>query len=184
MKYNNLMIDLETFGKGAEAVVLSIAAIPFEKGVDAGNNPVFSKNIDLADSLNWGRKIEAETLIWWLHQDQEILKSLMEWPEKLETVFYGLKNFINEHCVKDVKVWSKGPSFDASILSNIYSMRGFGIPKPWEYYNERCVRTELHGWEEIVKNKVPPPAYKHEPKYDCLYQIACINYVYLQTHVL
>ena len=65
---NHLMIDLETLGTLADSVVLSVGAVKFDLDSDAVDERGFYGSVSIDSNLEAGRRIEEDTLLWWLKQ--------------------------------------------------------------------------------------------------------------------
>src|SRR5690606_1356387 len=97
-----------------------------------------------------GLQVEGSTIYWWLQQSKEAQEKLLIDPCPLKTALKELYAFIALNTASaDVKVWAKGPSFDLSKLADAY--RACKINIPWHHSNERCVRTEIDGYEALIK---------------------------------
>ncbi len=173
MKYTDLMLDLETLGKGPGCVIISLAAVPFFKSstIDLGFRQVLHKNIDIQSCLDAGLKIDPGTLHWWI-QKPELFKKLQQETFELRGALERLASFIQAQCTEDVRVWGKGPSFDNAILRDAYDR--FQMKLPWLYYRERCVRTYLDGYEKLLEKHLLFDGVAHDPTNDAIHQIKSI----------
>lgn len=177
-KYTNLMIDLETLGTGANALIISIAAVPFEfHQIDDSVSPSFQANISIQSGLDAGMKIDGETLTWWLEKKHEVLKSCLQNPKNLHMALAEFRLFWGSFCTEDTKVWGRGPSFDNGILADAFHL--IGKRQPWEFYNDRCVRTYLDGYDEQIKKHVPFSGDKHNPLDDAFHQVNCLQWLHM-----
>jgi hypothetical protein len=176
MQYTDLMLDIETLGTGPGCVILSIAAVPFFK---SGENPdqyrkCFYENIDIGSCLELGMKVDPATLHWWLDKSALFLhlqQSVCKLPHALDE----LASFIRAQCTEDVRVWGKGPSFDNAILRDAFDR--VKIKLPWRYSRERCVRTYLDGYEELLREHLPFQGTPHDPLNDAIHQVKSIHKV-------
>jgi hypothetical protein len=141
MKFDNVMIDLETMGTNDNAAIIAIGAVAFDFEGNIG--PEFYELVDLNSSVSKGGVMDASTVLWWMKQSDEARKEFEKVADLEPYVLEGFENFIEQF--DDVKVWGNGASFDNVILANAY--RRNDIPTPWKYYNDRCYRTmkNLHG---------------------------------------
>ncbi|PSL06563.1 3'-5' exonuclease [Cecembia rubra] len=183
MKYQkNIMVDIETFGTGERALIISIAMVPFHMEYKTLDVPNFRANVSIQSGLDAGLQIDESTLLWWIDQDREVLKCNLVDPRPLKVVLAELSLWYMRHFDQDTLVWGNGPSFDNAILSAAF--KSVGSVAPWKHYNERCVRTYLHGWRPILQERVKFLGSKHLPVADAQHQIRCIKYVYQQNNVL
>jgi hypothetical protein len=163
---NHVMIDLETLGTKSDSVFLSIAAVQFD--IRTGETgKVLYNNIELESALRAGRRVDADTIKWWLNQNNETMKKMFEKPILLQTALQQLTYFFEENSL--LYPWGNAASFDLGMLNDAYNK--LYIKQPWYGKNERCYRTVIQMLNEPVwKN----PAHSHDPVYDCKYQISCL----------
>ena len=142
----NVMIDIETLDTAATAVVLSIGAVAFtDDGVECGKFYVELTD-DLETQQNAGRTISADTVRWWISQNENA-KSLfkdkpIDDPDRVgvATALSSLNKFLNAHGpAEKIKMWANGSDFDNVIMHSLYE--SFGTRAPWKHYNHRCYRT-------------------------------------------
>lgn len=156
------MIDIETLGTGSDCIVLSIALVKFNE-TDILDSMVLYPNI--YDQEKRGRKIEIDTLSWWMKNEQLLKESLNEKWRTLNFCYHQIQFFLN---AKDdqTRIWSKSPSFDLLIINHLF--------KDWrspisEFRMEADVRTA----ELKLKQKSIPiekPSQAHNPLQDALAQ--------------
>jgi hypothetical protein len=165
------MLDIETLGQGPGCVVISIAAVPFYRTDCKVGDAYFHMNVDIESCLALGLKIDPSTLHWWI-QKAGLFQELQKDTYELKGTLLSLRSFIAHNCEKDVRVWGKGPSFDNAILRYAYDL--VNQPLPWKYSRERCVRTDLDGYEDRLKNCLRFNGIEHNPVDDARHQIACM----------
>jgi hypothetical protein len=131
------MLDLETLGRSAGCVVLSIGAVRFD--MEKGLQEEFYRVIDLDTSLAAGLKVEPETVAWWFQQEPEARKVLLEAMNGtacgLRTALQDLQEFLKP----DDLIWGNGATFDNAIV--VAAAEAVNLPRPWSYRNDRCFRT-------------------------------------------
>lgn len=170
-KYTDLMLDLETLGKGTGCAIISIAAVPFFKSEGVPGDKYFHMNVDLQSCLDKGLTIDPETLNWWMGMSALYL-GLQQNTYTLEGALVSLARFLQSECTEDVRVWGRGPSFDQAITRDVYNR--FDRPLPWRFSRERCVRTYLCGYENLLKKYLPFEGELHNPVHDANHQIRCM----------
>lgn len=128
------MVDLETLGTSADAVIVSIGAVTF----DPLRHQVIQKFYTPVNLHQPERRIDPSTVKWWMTQSdaaREVFKakgvSLAETLEQFAT-------WVGDD-MKDVYVWGNGASFDNAILADAY--KRCQIAAPWNFWNDRCYRT-------------------------------------------
>lgn len=177
---NHVMIDLETLGTTQDSVILQIGAVVFDLATGDNFNS-FNIHIDIQSCLDKGLKIDADTLKWWMTQDRYAIYEVFKCPEEtsLEVALNRFAYFLST--VKaPIIPWGNGSSFDLGILSTAF--KKCGITLPWNFWNERDVRTLLM-FDDSVKQKVPFKGTKHNAIDDCLHQIAMCHDVYKRIKV-
>jgi hypothetical protein len=159
------MLDLETMGNESFSSIISIGAVEFN--IETGKTgEEFYRVIDLQSCLNLGLVINASTLLWWLEQEDIARKELINSPKT--PLIHVLQEFSNFNRNKDYQVWGNSARFDCGILQNAYNKAG--IPIPWDFRKERCVRT-LVSFAPEIKNQTQFKGIKHNSIDDCKYQI-------------
>jgi hypothetical protein len=130
-------IDLETLGNTANAPVLSIGLVVFEEAGIVARHEWFP---DVQEQLNAGAKPDASTILWWLQQDPEArLSQVNAARDPVSHVLGEVGAVFARYDV--VEVWGNGPSFDCTILAELF--RRHGRNAPWDFWKERCMRTLL-----------------------------------------
>lgn len=130
------MIDIETLGTGQDAVILSIGVVGFDP-----HTGVVNEDDKLYLRVDWktqdGRKIDTNTLDWWLSQNREVMDETMSGSISLSYALAQLSLFLPRGTMKGV--WCNGANFDFGILSHAYKQ--IGEIAPWKYSQEFCMRS-------------------------------------------
>lgn len=165
--FDSIMLDIETLGDTANAVIISIGAVKFNIKTGAtGEN--FHQFIPLQNSLECGMEVSASTLMWWFNQTPKSQRTMVEGLNSAnESLIYVLENFA-EFCNKDLLIWAKSPRFDCGILGNAYKKIGYEVP--WDFRKERDVRTLSALIPDVEKNWVYNGT-AHDALSDCYNQI-------------
>ncbi|NCB95306.1 MAG: hypothetical protein EOM35_02380 [Negativicutes bacterium] len=143
---DNLMIDIETLSTAANAHILSIGICSFTLEKGAATNWGLKETYRLG-LIDQGRKIDTDTLAFWLKQPKKLFKkqcepeislpdALKELSNDLELVKKMSFDGVNE---QKQNIWCNGASFDFTILRDAFAQ--YGIPLPWKYYQENCMRS-------------------------------------------
>lgn len=132
----HIMVDLETLGTVADAVILSIGAVKFDIDSDALDNNGFYASVSIDSNLEAKRRIQEDTLIWWLAQDPSAQKVFHEAKESLRSALISLGDWIGDG---NYQVWSNGADFDLPMLAHAFTQAQIEIP--WEFWNSNCFRT-------------------------------------------
>ena len=131
---SNIMIDLETFDTGGNAAIVAIGAVHFSS---KGLGEEFYKIIDLNTCLKAGLSIKAETIMWWMGQEDAARKELLKESVSLFDALNGFSKFVGPK--SKAKIWGNGANFDNPILANAYD--AVNLETPWNFWNDRCYRT-------------------------------------------
>ncbi len=139
LETTDCMIDLETLGTGPDAVVISIGAVMFNPQ-SMEINSTFYMALEIQEQLNRGRKIDSDTLKWWMQQSDAAKRVFNEKAKTVKEVLETLAWWIKENSnVKKIKVWGNGSSFDISIMDHLYRM--YDAVVPWGFNNVNDLRT-------------------------------------------
>lgn len=142
----HVSLDLESLGKGPQAMILAIGAVKFDPytGVLA-ENP-FYRVIDIEDP--GGGVIDASTVVWWMRQSRDaqqaifgegvervpLTQALIEFSEWL-----GFNDSLPEdQDYPDVYLWERGDK-DCQWLISAYE--GTGFKPPFAHNQYGCQRT-------------------------------------------
>jgi hypothetical protein len=159
----HVMIDIETMGNMSNSAIVSVGAVRFDlKTGEIGEK--FYMNVDLQSCLDAGLVINADTLMWWLNQSEAARKKIIEKGHSLNRVLVSLSAFVT----KDDEVWGNSARFDLGILSDAFNKKG--LPIPWDFRKERCVRT-LVSFAPFIKDAEKNTGVAHDALADCIFQI-------------
>ncbi|MBS4064197.1 MAG: 3'-5' exoribonuclease [Chitinophagaceae bacterium] len=172
-QYHNVMIDIETMGTNKRAVIASIAAVEFDLASGQKGRHFYEK-VDIQSCLDLGLQVDGDTIKWWLNQPDQARAELVKDVRPLPQVLFKLTHWMAK-CSADTKVWGNGPSFDLVILGNAF--QAVNQTPPWDYKNERCVRTMLMLFP-MVRDYIHHRGIKHQPVADANYQIELVSECY------
>lgn len=166
------MLDLETLGNKADSIILSIGAVKFnlDGGIDKNG---FYASIDIESNLDLGRRVDEDTLLWWLKQPAAAQQVFHEEKMHLCSALVEFSDWLGH---RDWTVWAKGPSFDIAMLEHAYA-RSAKMEVPWEFWNTQCVRTymRLPGAKGI---EAPVEGVKHNALSDAYQQAKTIQMIH------
>jgi hypothetical protein len=168
----HIMIDLETLGTAADAVILSIGAVKFDLASTKIDDDGFYASVSIESNLDAKRRISEDTLIWWLKQSPAAQKVFHEPKERLDDALVALSDWVGD---SDYTVWSNGADFDLPMLAHAYSHAH--IEAPWKFFNSRCFRTwkNLPGAKNIA---VTAAGVKHNALTDAFNQAEHAQAIY------
>lgn len=172
----NIMIDIETMGNQSYSAIVNIAAVKFD--LDTGViGDTFYVDVDLQSCIDIGLTVNASTVSWWLQQNETAREKIYRAPRlSIQDALNGLSEFINT----DDYVWGNSPRFDCGILQNAYHR--LNIPIPWNFRNERCVRT-LVSFAPEIKARFSFTGAAHDAIVDCINQIGYVCEIWKSLHL-
>lgn len=151
----DIMVDLETLGTTADAVIVSIGAVAFnlETGTllpagDESRQITFYTVLDIETQPR--RHISADTLAWWMRQS-DAARAVFYRANPVQHHFPArvalgaLEAWVRAVVLaanaqhRDLRVWSNGADFDLPMLA--HACRTFNVTLPWPPYAGRCYRT-------------------------------------------
>jgi DNA polymerase III epsilon subunit-like protein len=172
-KFNDIMLDIETMGTDSFSSIISIGALEFD--IETGDTgKEFYVNIDLQSCIDSGLTISAGTVMWWLQQNEQARKDLVD--RKVVHIKTALLMF-DAFCDKKHNVWGNSARFDCGLLQNAYNK--VALPIPWNYWNERCVRTLVSLKPEIKKSYIFKGT-AHNALHDCYHQVGYCSEIWKQ----
>lgn len=174
------MLDLETLGVKVNSAFISIGAIFFDPSTGK-HGKEFHIFIELQSCLDSGLEVDADTIEWWMQQDEKARQVFSEKSRApLKTALKSFSKFVNSHKnMKKVKVWGNGASFDNAILANAYKKTG--LPIPWEFRNDRDVRTIVALGRSVgidPKKDLPFQGVKHNALADARHQASYVSLIW------
>ena len=187
---NNVMIDLETLGVRADAVILSLGAVRFDP-LGPGEQPLnmpqhlgpeFRANISIQSCLDAGLRIDGSTVEWWFQQSEAARKSLFEpKPVPLSAALANFARWMQQTGeMKYTKAWSHGVTFDVVILGEAYAH--LGQKPPWMYKLARDTRTlfaETPGYFDAMGQRMRgTPGIEHDCLDDAKEQVKWVQYAW------
>ncbi|HCI6873457.1 3'-5' exoribonuclease [Klebsiella quasipneumoniae] len=180
--YVHVMVDLETMGKKHNASIVAIGAVVFDPATGSIGES-FYKVVCLESSVNWGAVIDPSTVIWWLKQSSEARSAIVNDDAiPLLDVLLQFREFVSDNVAggsKKAQVWGNGASFDNSILRSSYDC--IAEDYPWEYWNDRDVRTMVELGQAIgfdPKTTIPFEGDRHNALADAIHQARYVSAIW------
>lgn len=149
IQYGNIMLDMETLGTRADAVIMSIGAVKFD--IDHGVcDEAFYVSVSIDSNHEAAqRHISEDTILWWMEQSKEAQRVFSEPKSTLCSALVDFQEWVDHD---NYQVWSNGADFDVPMLAHAYHTNG--LTAPWKFYNARCFRTMK---SLVVAKTVPKP---------------------------
>lgn len=180
--YVHVMVDLETMGKKHNASIVAIGAVVFDPATGSIGES-FYKVVCLESSVNWGAVIDPSTVIWWLKQSSEARSAIVNDDAiPLLDALLQFREFVSDNVAggsKKAQVWGNGASFDNSILRSSYDC--IAEDYPWEYWNDRDVRTMVELGQAIgfdPKTTIPFEGDRHNALADAIHQARYVSAIW------
>ncbi|MFY3227536.1 3'-5' exoribonuclease domain-containing protein [Klebsiella pneumoniae] len=180
--YVHVMVDLETMGKKHNAPIVAIGAVVFDPATGSIGES-FYKVVCLESSVNWGAVIDPSTVIWWLKQSSEARSAIVNDDAiPLQDALLQFREFVSDNVAggsKKAQVWGNGASFDDSILRSSYDC--IAEDYPWEYWNDRDVRTMVELGQAISfdpKTTIPFEGSRHNALADAIHQARYVSAIW------
>lgn len=180
--YVHFMVDLETMGKKNNAPIVAIGAVVFDPSTGSIGES-FYKVVCLESSVNWGAVIDPSTVIWWLKQSSEARSAIVNDDAiPLQDALLQFREFVSDNVAggsKKAQVWGNGASFDNSILRSSYDC--IAEDYPWEYWNDRGVRTMVELGQAISfdpKTTIPFEGSRHNALADAIHQARYVSAIW------
>ncbi|WP_193149207.1 3'-5' exonuclease [Klebsiella variicola] len=180
--YVHVMVDLETMGKKHNAPIVAIGAVVFDPATGSIGES-FYKVVCLESSVNWGAVIDPSTVIWWLKQSSEARSAIVNDDAiPLQDALLQFREFVSDNVAggsKKAQVWGNGASFNNSILRSSYDC--IAEDYPWEYWNDRDVRTMVELGQAIgfdPKTTIPFEGDRHNALADAIHQARYVSAIW------
>lgn len=166
---NQVMIDLETLGTGADAVILSIAAVRFDP-----HTPHTFEEFPELEFYRTGINIETQaggvitdgTFRWWMERSYAARKEHLEETCTLHQALMDLNRFMRREKVHGV--WGNGADFDNAILQQAWQRFQMG-GQLYPFWTNRCFRTFMALLDPDKTHR--PASNDHNALNDCRNQI-------------
>lgn len=180
--YVHVMVDLETMGKKSDAPIVSIGAVIFDPATGILGEK-FYKVVSLESAVSWGAEIDPSTVIWWMKQSSEARSEIAnDNAIQLDDALLQFNDFVLENIPggrKTAQIWGNGATFDNTILRSSYELAC--IDCPWDYWNDRDVRTMVELGKAIgfdPKTSIPFEGEQHNALADAQHQARYVSAIW------
>jgi hypothetical protein len=150
----HLNFDLETLGKKANSVILSMACIAFKFEDDTPYSKYvldgFYVKFNPLEQIKMGRTVDRETVEWWKLQNDEARKVTQPSDDDVSVAegLAMLREYINgtDYEWKTGYCWSRGNYFDFPMIEDIHDQLGAKLPfNTWKIRDIRTMIDVLTG---------------------------------------
>jgi hypothetical protein len=152
----HIMVDIESLDVRPTGIILSIGAVEFDPLIGY-MGAEFLRNIDTASCTALGMTTDSDTQEWWARQAPEAWAATQDNQVPIREALTDFADFCRgddtTNAGEPAPIWCKGPSFDFAMLTNAYRM--CAIPLPWQFRQERDLRTAIQLAQDIYGFKKP-----------------------------
>jgi len=189
LRENAVIYDFETMSKSqSDGVVINFAVLSYDERRFADNPYTFNELVDNASLIKfdvkeqvkkYNRKIDKETMEWWMKQNETAKKCLK--PSDDDKSISELYEFCMGACPKADVVYTRGNTFDPLFLAGIMDQTGY--PEPWPWWLVRDTRSFIEGATVgcDVNNSFDPPGCEgfihHDPIHDIAKDVMRMQYL-------
>lgn len=138
--YPDVMIDIEALADTPDSAPAEIALLFFDRDDRTKAFLKYKYEPRPIDAIHLGFNVTPGTLKWW---DDNMMQINMYQGEPLSDVLDDMARDFRIHGKKGIRVWSRGNAYDLAILRLAFTRTG--RPLPWDFWNDRDVRTWLEG---------------------------------------
>jgi len=175
--------DIETLGVKPGCVVLSVAAIAFDRNENPSMENLYSNALTFSTTFSMTRQLALDltadkgTLEFYFKSEGQLSQIATSGAciESIHTSLGRFNDFIigmkKQGLGNDVCLWANSPNFDVDIIRVLYEKTELEFPVP--FYKWMDVRTIRDSYEFLYGRDAIPKAdktKKHDPLYDCIYQ--------------
>lgn len=139
-----VFIDLETLGRGPDALIISCGIAVLE-GENITATELFPS---IGQQLAKGRKIEYETVKWWITEQPPSYPFV--YPDGKRLMLGGFCGKILDLAKGADWICSNSPTFDLAIIRHLFSSCAFS--EPWPFWKEEDFRT-VKNWNRAEYEK-------------------------------
>lgn len=139
----HVMLDLETWGTGNKAMIVSLGACKFNE-TDIVDR--FHVGIDPVSCQRYGLEMGAQTILWWMDPARD--EARRNWLSLDRIDLASALDGFAVWCGSGAPVtaiWGNGSTFDNVILRSAYAATG--LEYPVKFWQDQCYRT--------MKNRAP-----------------------------
>jgi hypothetical protein len=155
--FNNVMIDIETFGRRPSGLVVSIGAVcfstdpsDFQAGRIFSGKPEheFHAVLSLKSAFSENRFVqEAETMRWWAEQQpaayERLLALMRESTLDVRQLMESFMQWLKPYCSQGHNVIGNSPSFDLVLIENACRHVGVNFEVPYRAETDYRSITDL-----------------------------------------
>lgn len=172
----HVMIDIETMGTRERAPIFALAAVEFDPQTGEQGRS-FYQVCSLESAIAAGAERDEATERWWASQSAQA-RTVLENNHRAQPIEMMLAAFAFWY-PKGAQPWGNGVSFDLTIIKS--AMDRSGIPVPWEFWDERDVRTMVLLGQQVgfdPKRNMPFQGVRHDALDDSRHQARYVSAIW------
>lgn len=174
--FNHIMLDLETLGKDAGCVIVTVGACAFNFETNTISDKTFYATINTASSVQHGLSMDIDTVMWWMGQSDAARAALISknsdtLPNVLTKLTAWIEDVRKNAPLNQISVWGNDIDFDISIMKAAYKAVDHALP--WSFWEHRSVRTMVWLGKERnfdPKKDMPFDGIAHNALADAIHQ--------------
>lgn len=175
----HVMLDLETLGTSADAVILSVGAVVFDSDLsDVSEEDGFYAVLSMGQQLRKGRTVDPNTFRWWMRQSKDARHSIADDKVKRWGVKQALDKLQELIPEKPAGVWGNGSDFDNAMLQHLAAQYGYTL---WPFWKNRCFRTFTNLYDP--QKHLRPVENPHHALLDCHNQVLWMHNICMEHGV-
>lgn len=196
LRQKHLMIDIETLGTSSDAVVLSIAAVPFAFEKTPDLKDAYHVNVENTEAIEIHLSMIEQVMVYDRTVEMSCLNGFWRNPDKVSpfardgiitgqcnavTTLVGLnmlREFVLNYALGEPPIiWAQGANFDFRLLASLAEVTGTEA-MPWAFWQERDSRSILSGFDRDFRAEVwdtYPALIPHRAKDDVVAQAVALG---------
>lgn len=140
MKYDSIMVDLESMGTSPDSIIVGLGAVAFDMASGVVSDETFFRAINMGEAERLGRRMQASTVAWWLSQNKAAQNAIIWSTYPVRDALDEFDAFVERVSEPgEVMMWGNSPAFDNAMLSHLYHT--LDREQPWKFWNDRDLRT-------------------------------------------
>lgn len=167
MEHIDITFDLETCSLAANAAVIQVAAVAWNRAELNSEKMLLSEvapfeaKVDLRSCVMDGFDFDPSTLRWWANKPAE-LRSLLASGDcyPIREVFAEFIRWMEDAKTltgaKGITLWAQGSDMDIAILRHVVHFYGLALPLSYQDFRDaRTFIIEIGSKQALVKNGTP-----------------------------
>lgn len=169
----DISLDIETLGLSPDAMIVSIAAVPFDKVVYEQDS--FIRHIDLEYGVG---SINPSTVQWWMSHPEALKSTFMTTPRiSIKQALLDFSEWLGKF--NNPELWQRGNK-DQQWLDFAYTTVGLSCPYTYSQWNDQRTVTKLF---KHLLNEKPSHIVEHDSLHDAKWQASVLCSIFSKLKV-